>query len=90
MLVDDLFMNGRWLDRSNIPILNDNQDKKRITALELGEWFFDFLHAKLLNWCWTRQTVFIVGIEMSREKCMSCSPLVQKLDLANLCPRCCS
>jgi hypothetical protein len=69
IVLDELFKNGRWLDTREIPVLNTNSEYPRISAVELGDFFANFLHAAILDYSWKGSVVTIIGHPMTKEEC---------------------
>ncbi|KAK2772911.1 hypothetical protein FQN52_004812 [Onygenales sp. PD_12] len=67
LVLDDILEEGQWLDASEIPIINTNQNKNVLSATSLGDWYFNFLHASVINHSWRNSMNFIVGQKMTKE-----------------------
>jgi hypothetical protein len=69
IVLDELFRDGKWLDTREIPVLNTNSDYHSISAVELGDFFANFLHAAILDYSWKGSIVTIIGQPMTKEEC---------------------
>lgn len=63
-LINQVFMDGAWVDKDKIPVLNSE-----VLAKDTRQYFNDMIFAMTINKAWIRQGAYIFSRKMDKKTC---------------------